>query len=157
MEAEPDTPLAPGDVIRAIFPRMGGKERPGIIVSLIESGGKLRAVVAAPATTRRTNQDGRLPLGGEPGFKPTSQLLMPMAALLPISRVLEREGRVSDDVLSAITEGLEHWFGEQWRRTQPPLNAALAKARVLHPLPKAARRKASGKVVGKVTGKTAAD
>jgi mRNA-degrading endonuclease toxin of MazEF toxin-antitoxin module len=132
-------------VIRAIFPRMGGKERPGIVLAVIESDGKTRAVVAAPATTRRTNQEGRLPLADAPGFKPTSQLLLPMAALLPVARVLDRQGRVSEALLGAMEAGLEHWFGPHWRRTQPPLNAALAKARVLHPLPRAARRKSAAK------------
>lgn len=140
-EAGASQPLAAGDVVRAIFPRMGGKERPGIIVDAVEQGGAVRAVVAVPATTRRTNQDGRLPLGGTPGFLRTSQLILPMACLLPISRVVSREGRVPEELFEQIEAGLVHWFGENWRRTQPPVTSALAKARVLHPLPKGARRR----------------
>lgn len=130
---------APGDGILAVFPRMAGKNRPGVVVHQLQEG-----VVALPLTTRRTNQPGRLPMPDAElvslGFEKRSHLLLPRAAYLPFARLQERRGAVSNALLAQILGEMVEWYELDWRERDPALRAPGGQARLLHPR----RRNASG-------------
>ena len=121
----------PGDGVLAVFPRMAGKRRPGVVVHALGAG-----VVALPLTTRRTNQAGRLAMP-EPelaalGFDKRSHLLLPRAAYLPFERLVERRGAVSEALLAQILGEMVEWYGLDWRERDPALRAPGNAARLLH-------------------------
>lgn len=85
---------APGRLIKAVFPRMAGKIRPGVIVHAAALDGEaapeagpsgLWILIATPATSRRTNQPARLPLAL--GANRPSWLTPAMTATFPPQRV----------------------------------------------------------------------
>ena len=134
-----EDPFRPGRVIAAVFPRMMGKTRPGVIVRPIRSGSRVLAIVALPATTHRTNQDGRILLCPDPalGIERRCWLLAPRAAALPAEAVAERRGGVSGAMLEEIEAAMTEWFGADWPETDPAVSGlgdnALRRARPLHP------------------------
>lgn len=120
-----------GDGILAVFPRMAGKHRPGVVVHRLAGG-----VVALPLTTRRTNQPGRVPMPDDElislGFDKRSHLLLPRAAFLPFARLQERRGAVSEVLLAQILGEMVEWYGLDWRERDAALRGPEGAARLLH-------------------------
>lgn len=136
--------LAMGDVILADFPRMMGKIRPGAVIHVSHDGqGRLRAVAAAPGSTRKTNQCGRLALEnpGAFGLTRATWLLIPMSAVLPQGRIAARIGRLTTPEQARLEAELVDWFGDNWRRTVPPIDETPPRARILHPVRAHGRRR----------------
>ena len=121
----------PGDGVIAVFPRMAGKHRPGVVAHRLEKG-----VVALPLTTRRTNQPGRMQMPDPElialGFEKRSHLLLPRAAFLPFARIEERRGAVSELLLAQILGEMVEWYGLDWRDRDPALRGPDGAARLLH-------------------------
>lgn len=133
--ASADAPpaLSPGDGLRAVFPRMAGKARPGVVVHLLATG-----LVALPLTTRRTNQPGLFPMPEEElvglRFEKRSHLVLPRAAYLPFTRTPRSTpsgGAVSEPMLAQILGEMVEWYGLDWRAGAEKL-AETGAARLLH-------------------------
>ena len=131
-QGDPAGTIGPGCGVVAVFPRMAGKERPGVVVHMLEQG-----VVALPLTTRRTNQPGRLELDEAElqrlGFERRSHLLLPRAAYLPVARIAERRGQLSDAMLAQVLGEMVEWYGLDWRQRDAALRDPGAAPRLLHP------------------------
>lgn len=119
-------PLAPGAAISAVFPRMMGKRRPGVVLCARGAA----EILAVPITSHRTNQLGRIEIGPDPslGLARRSWLLVPMAQRLPHARIDPLPGHVSEDRLAALVAEVARWFGPDWRdrvgRARPRLRKA---------------------------------
>ena len=130
-EQPPEIRAEPGEGVIAVFPRMAGKHRPGVVVHALDSG-----VVGLPLTTRRTNQPGRMPMPDDElvalGFEKRSHLLLPRAAFLPFARIEERRGAVSESLLAQILGEMVEWYGLDWRERDAALRGPAGAARLLH-------------------------
>ncbi|MCI4662007.1 MAG: hypothetical protein MRY63_09340 [Neomegalonema sp.] len=130
--------LAEGAVIRAVFPRMMGKSRPGVVMLVPRSGkGGALCVVAVPMTRVRTNQPGRIAMSPErdplAGLRCGCWVMLAGASVLPVSSIDAVTGRLAPDRFADMEQEFEAWFGANWQRTQPSLAIKPAKARLLHP------------------------
>lgn len=133
-DVKPEAPALiarPGQGVVAVFPRMAGKHRPGVVVHTLDTG-----VVALPLTTRRTNQPGRLAMDDAEllalGFDKRSHLLLPRAAYLPFARIEEMRGAVSEPLLAQILGEMVEWYGLDWRKSDTALRDPGETARLLH-------------------------
>ncbi|MEL6977183.1 MAG: hypothetical protein AAGM38_00695 [Pseudomonadota bacterium] len=110
--------FAVGGGVRAVFPRMAGKTRPGLVTHIAEGG-----VIALPLTTRRTNQPGHFQMPDAEiaalGFEKRAHLLLPRAAYLPFERCAPAQGAVSELLLAQILGEMVEWYGLDWRARAP--------------------------------------
>lgn len=122
-------PLIPGAGFKAVFPRMAGKRRPGVVVHACAAG-----VIALPLTTRRTNQPGHFPMPDAEivalGFEKRAHLLLPRAAYLPQARCEPASGALSERLLAQILGEMVDWYGLDWRERAPTQDPDAA--RLLH-------------------------
>lgn len=124
--------MQPGAIVRAVFPRMMGKARPGVIVHVDAPAGR---VVAVPMTSVRTNQPGRAPIGPLPaaGVPKRCWLLPASAAVFPLDAIEEVLGTAPPEIQTELRAAMARWFGPDWTRTDPALRGAVLKPRLLHP------------------------
>ena len=133
----PIHPLSPGAVITAVFPRMMGKRRPGLVLAVIPEQGRPATVVAAPLTSSRKGRGVRLampalsgrtagPDGGAQGW-----LLPHMTAALPPGMVSAPVAQAEPEMLGAALRAVEDVFGARWRVSHPPLSATTRRPRLL--------------------------
>ncbi|MEL6284227.1 MAG: hypothetical protein AAFQ73_15955 [Pseudomonadota bacterium] len=122
-------------MITAVFPRMMGKARPGVVVRVIDEDGRAAGIVATPMTTVRTNQAGRIAVAADSdrGVERACWLLLPSTSVLPISAILERRGDVANRLFVELDAAMSEWFGRAWRQTDPALARPIKRARPLHP------------------------
>lgn len=125
--------LVVGRRIEAVFPRMAGKIRPGVVVAIGAGPVGARTVAAAPMTSRRTNQAGRIAASADPdgGWVKRSWLLAPMCALLPEGRVLAARAMLPEAEIEALLAGMAAWHGADWASRERGLAGPIQKPRVL--------------------------
>ena len=133
--ASEDAPLrlSPGDVATAVFPRMMGKRRPGLILAVFPEQGRPATVVAAPLTSARQGRGPRLAMmltprtgGGAQGW-----LLPHMTAALPPNMVSPSIAQAAPEALAAALQSVEALFGQRWRCCNPPLTSPTRRPRLL--------------------------
>lgn len=135
------TELTFGVWARAIFPRMAGKLRPGVVIDAFDIGGRA-VIVAVPATATRGAQPGALqiPEPPAPGLKP-SRLLLPSASVLPADRFTPIGARLDAALAERLSDMMTHWFGVDWRDRDPALRPPYRGPQRLHPRSSSARRR----------------
>ncbi len=141
-----DDALAPGDFLIAVFPKMAGKRRPGVVVDHVAVDGAA-LVIATPATATRGAQPGALQVPEPPadGMKPSRLLVPYMSALLaPRVEPLIVAGarvRLKPELLDRLEAMVAHWFVADWRRRDPALRTPFRGPSRLHCRSSQARRR----------------
>ncbi|MEO1331386.1 MAG: hypothetical protein AAFW46_17180 [Pseudomonadota bacterium] len=132
-EALSDGPIAVGRRVEAVFPKMAGKIRPGVVVAIGAGPVGGRTVAAVPMTTRRTNQAGRFAASPDPdgGWRRRSWLLIPMCALFPERRILALRAPMPEEEREAVLAGMAAWHGADWARRERGLLGPIQTPRVL--------------------------
>ncbi|MBX2856373.1 MAG: type II toxin-antitoxin system PemK/MazF family toxin [Rhodobacteraceae bacterium] len=132
IEAPQTAGLAPGAVVTAVFPRMMGKRRPGLVLAVFPTQGPLATVVAAPLTSSHKGRGLRLAMTATRLDRATQGWLLPhMASALPPGMASTPIAQASPEDLESALQAVESLFGAKWRGSNPPLSAPTRRPRLL--------------------------